>query len=124
MSDLCGKIFGQLVVVKQGPAYISPKGYATEKYLCMCACGKITVVRKDRLEKGTTTSCGCKKHGDNISCMKWCAFSPYGVECTELKCESCGWNPFNNDLREKRIMKLMRKDGTDECEVYTADENS
>lgn len=126
MSELCGKIIGQLVVVKEAPPYISPKGYRTEKYLCMCACGKITVVRKDRLEKETTTSCGCKRTQDNIK-MKWCAFLPYGVECSELACTSCGWNPHNEALREKRIKKIKIKagldyDNTDETEP--AAENS
>lgn len=113
MTDLCGKTFGRLVVVKRVADYVSSNGHSKARYFCLCACGKTTVIRGDRLTSGATTSCGCKKTQDDVKTAN-CAFHPFSVDCSELKCDSCGWNPFNNDLREKRIMKLLRKDGTDE----------
>ena len=48
--DLTGKKFGQLTV----------KGYqGGKKWLCMCDCGRETVVFGFNLKSGHTTSCGC-----------------------------------------------------------------
>lgn len=39
--------------------------------------------------------------------MKVCIYLPKSVFCSELKCEKCGWNPRNKELREKRIEKVL-----------------
>ena len=58
--DLSGQKIGQLTVLER--AANSPR---TEKHrprtqwLCVCDCGKKTVIRSDHLVDGTTLSCGC-----------------------------------------------------------------
>lgn len=53
-SDLTGKKFGKLTVIKQN-------GYKGNKmaWLCKCDCGNFTTVSTDSLNSGQTQSCGC-----------------------------------------------------------------
>lgn len=125
MNEMCGKIFGRLVVVNRVDDYIDLRGHRRVRYLCLCSCGNTTVVRKDKLISGNTTSCGCKKNPDKGGVAN-CAFHPIAVDCTELNCDKCGWNPFNTKLRAERIKKVMIKAGRDydkpdETEPETAD---
>lgn len=53
-SDLIGKRFGKLVVIKQEPS----KDGRTQ-WLCDCDCGKQKVVSSNNLLTGDTKSCGC-----------------------------------------------------------------
>ena len=56
-TDLTGKIFGRLTVIKQ---VSNPyKGDHHACWLCKCSCGKETVVPSNSLLKGNTSSCGC-----------------------------------------------------------------
>jgi len=55
--DLTGQIFGGLIVVRQ---------YGKSKdgrilWLCLCDCGKNTVVQGGNLKNGNTKSCGCQE---------------------------------------------------------------
>jgi len=51
--DIIGKRFGRLVVLK----YIKTKKEST--WECLCDCGNTKVIAQSKLQKGTTTSCGC-----------------------------------------------------------------
>lgn len=53
--DLTGQKFGRLTVIKRAG---STKNRVTE-WLCRCDCGNEKVIRADRLQRGTTQSCGC-----------------------------------------------------------------
>lgn len=55
LVDLTGQRFGRLTVIER--ANTNEKGNA--KWLCICDCGKETVVLSKLLRKGTTKSCGC-----------------------------------------------------------------
>ena len=57
--DLTGQKFGKLAVVKKADDYVSAKGYHEIQWLCICDCGKETIVRGSSLRKGNTSSCGC-----------------------------------------------------------------
>lgn len=60
-SDLTGKTFDRLTVIKQADDYISPQGIHYAQWLCECAClnrNTIVVLGND-LKNGKTTSCGC-----------------------------------------------------------------
>lgn len=59
--DLTNREFGRLKVISRAEDYISPKGYSAVNWLCLCRCGKTTVVRGCNLKSGATTSCGCKR---------------------------------------------------------------
>jgi hypothetical protein len=51
MVDLSGKKFGRLTVVARvGPPL---------RWVCVCNCGSVTVVRPSSLTSGSTRSCGC-----------------------------------------------------------------
>mgnify|MGYP007038196624 CR=1 FL=1 len=54
VHDLTGKRFGKLTVLKK----VNNHGHGIE-WLCLCDCGKQTIVRSDGLVTGHTTSCGC-----------------------------------------------------------------
>jgi len=62
--DLEGKIFGSLRAIHE----VWSEKSATRKCLCVCSCGKISIVQIGNLKSGHTKSCGCKqapfKHGD------------------------------------------------------------
>lgn len=54
MKDLTGQTFGRLTVVRPIPA--RPR----TKWLCVCSCGRETVVNSaSHLTSGNTKSCGC-----------------------------------------------------------------
>ena len=54
LIDLTGKRFGLLTVIERTPD--SPKN---PKWLCVCDCGKESVVWGGNLRRGLTKSCGC-----------------------------------------------------------------
>lgn len=59
--DLTGREFGKLKVINRTDDYVSPKGYSAVNWLCICQCGKSTIVRGCNLKSGATTSCGCER---------------------------------------------------------------
>lgn len=56
-SDLSGKRFGLLTVVK--PTGEVRNNYI--EYLCRCACGTVALVNGAELRRGGSKSCGCLK---------------------------------------------------------------
>ena len=62
LSDLAGKRFGKLVVLKH-----SHKNERNEHHwLCRCDCGNQSIVRGANLRTGHTVSCGNKKIHSNL----------------------------------------------------------
>lgn len=66
--DLTGQKFGLLTVIERD---VSSKGGGT-KWLCVCDCGKKTVVTASNLKSGRTKSCGCicsirRRKGNNYT---------------------------------------------------------
>lgn len=57
-KDLTGQRFGYLTVLQRLPK-AKPKERA--KYVCLCDCGKKTVVQASNLTTGSIKSCGCKR---------------------------------------------------------------
>ena len=55
-TDMLGKVFGKLTVIKTYDYYNSHY-----RYICKCKCGNESVVSGDNLRRGRTTSCGCNK---------------------------------------------------------------
>ena len=58
-SDLSGMNFGHLTVIGRGETYISPQGYKSPTWRCLCDCGNTLTVRGTSLRNGSTKSCGC-----------------------------------------------------------------
>jgi hypothetical protein len=58
-TDLTGKRYGRLVVIKLDHSQKLPCGKIERHYLCKCNCGNYKVVRACTLRNGNTTSCGC-----------------------------------------------------------------
>ena len=77
-TDLIGKVFDRLTVMKIGPDYVPlqgmRKGQKHTRYYCDCTCGtRNKLVRRDALLKGTTRSCGCisrEKHNSSVRAMR------------------------------------------------------
>ena len=114
-KDLSGLKFGKLLVVAPAEDYVMPSGKHMKRWVCTCECGQIKVVRASFLLNGQTQSCGCAKgRKPDEDKIEACVFHPEYIDCTKLNCEKCGWYPDNEGLRKRRIMKLKRKDGTDE----------
>lgn len=113
-KDISGVKFGSLLAVKPAPDYVKPNGKHITQWLCVCECGNTVVARQSNLLSGHSQSCGCARKRKPGKGIKYCVYHPTAVDCTRLECEKCGWNPHNNELRNKRIAKLKRKDGTDE----------
>jgi hypothetical protein len=57
-QDLTGQRFGDLLVLRRAPDYISPTGKKTVRWECLCEnCGRKTVMLRNTLK--AATSCGC-----------------------------------------------------------------
>lgn len=57
--DLRGQRFGRLRVIElDSSRELNSKRYRT-KWICVCDCGKETIVASDKLRSGHTKSCGC-----------------------------------------------------------------
>lgn len=65
MADLTGRRFNYLTVIEQ-----VDNRETHRKYLCLCDCGKETIVSKTKLIRGIVKSCGCqtqrKYNGHNL----------------------------------------------------------
>lgn len=59
-TNLLGKRFGQLLVIERSHQNGSGKTY----WICICSCGNITKTFGYMLKSGHTTSCGCRKRGN------------------------------------------------------------
>ena len=69
ITDMIGKKFGKLTVIKRSETYISPSGQKKVRWLCKCDCGKEIIVSSQDLKNGHTKSCGCinkKSIGDGL----------------------------------------------------------
>jgi hypothetical protein len=79
MIDLVGQKIGKLIVIKQTG---KNKG-GNYKWLCLCDCGKETVIRGGDLRNGHTKSCGCLKiekitiHGCSIKSKKFGTYTSW-----------------------------------------------
>lgn len=60
-EDITGIEFGYLTPKERVQDYITRGGFAYSQWLCQCRCGNYKVVPANRLKRGTTQSCGCKK---------------------------------------------------------------
>jgi len=58
--QIAGREFGMLTPA--WPVGKTPRGMLV--WLCICRCGKLTLVRYGNLQSGHTTSCGCQKKGN------------------------------------------------------------
>lgn len=58
-ENLCGKNFGELTVIK-----FVPTNNRRSYWLCLCSCGKETMVYSGHLKSGHTLSCGSDIHRD------------------------------------------------------------
>lgn len=61
-KQFVGRVFGQLHVLAEVEAYISPSGYRDRQFQCLCECGSRPVVRSASLRRGLG-SCGCSRPG-------------------------------------------------------------
>lgn len=61
LIDLTGQRFGHLKVIQRGENKIYPSGAIVVKWVCICDCGKVTLVTAEALRKGRTRSCGCSR---------------------------------------------------------------
>lgn len=60
-KDLTGIKFGRLKVLCQSEDYVKPNGEHNSKWFCKCDCGEEVYVMGNNLNRGTSTSCGCKQ---------------------------------------------------------------
>ena len=58
--DLTGHTYGRLLVLSRHPERTKA---GKIQWICRCACGTVTVVRRNNLRSGNTASCGCLFRG-------------------------------------------------------------
>ena len=58
-SDLVGKKFGKLTVIKWLPTNERDPKYKNYPYLCLCECGNYIQAKANALTSGNKVSCGC-----------------------------------------------------------------
>ena len=59
-SDLTGRRFGRLLVVKWVDTNITPSNkYGQFRWECLCDCGKTVILQDRSLLRGSSVSCGC-----------------------------------------------------------------
>lgn len=69
LSDMIGRKFGKLTVVKRESNHITPSRQKKAMWLCVCDCGNETIVSSQDLKDGHTKSCGClptKQRGSGL----------------------------------------------------------
>jgi len=59
LIDLTDLVFGRLTVISRAGRDKNRQA----QWLCRCVCGNNIITRTDHLKSGSTTSCGCSKHG-------------------------------------------------------------
>jgi hypothetical protein len=57
-SDLSGRVFGHLTVLRRAPPQGKTRASCVE---CRCICGAVTIARTANLLSGNTKSCGCRR---------------------------------------------------------------
>lgn len=57
--SLIGKTFGRLKVISDGPTKIQPGGGRYGTSICLCQCGRKSIVANGSLNAGRINSCGC-----------------------------------------------------------------
>jgi len=65
LFDLIGERFGKLTVKAQAETRNQRR-----HWLCLCDCGKETIVKTSDLTSGNTKSCGCQKYSSSIANLK------------------------------------------------------
>ena len=58
-TDMLGKTFGRLTVLRFGSGVLELDGTNVSTFICTCECGEEVEVRSNDVRRGTTTSCGC-----------------------------------------------------------------
>lgn len=76
VEDLTGQKFNHLLVIKRVDNVDNGVHVA---WLCLCDCGRYTIVRSTQLKKGATQSCGCGKFSINSEKVSKC-LEMYGIE--------------------------------------------
>ncbi len=54
-----GQRYGKLTVIAPYDPHIQKNGCRLARWLCLCVCGKETIVQQKSLRSGNTKSCGC-----------------------------------------------------------------
>jgi len=78
--DLSGQNFGKLTVLLETRSRLKRK-----EWKCECSCGNYTWVPTDRLNSGSTTSCGCRKKEAGLeNCKKHGIKPTHGMSNTRI----------------------------------------
>jgi len=86
--NLIGKRFGKLFVLSKSPN----DKWGNNRWLCLCDCTNIKIIRGDSLLSKTARSCGCSriKHGHNKRNKRsktYAAWTHMNQRCFDIKCK-------------------------------------
>jgi hypothetical protein len=135
-SDMSGKTFGRLTVVKRSQRMKDNSGTTRDYWHCICSCGnkEMVEIQGKHLRSGTTESCGCivKKHGmrDSIEYSTWRSMRKRCLDLNNKQYDRYGgrgikicdrWNKFENFYADMgdRPSKLHSIDRIDNDGDYT-----
>lgn len=68
-SDLLGRRYGRLMVVKRAPSLHRAGGRVLAAWDCRCDCGTVRVVPGQELSRGSVRSCGCLRRA--LAMERW-----------------------------------------------------
>lgn len=100
-KDLTGCVFGRLTVIKRAEDYVF-NGGKEPQWLCLCSCGKQTVVKGSSLRSGKTQSCGCYGHERAADAAKKACkkYNDYEVQEDYVIMYTTKGEPFFVDLED------------------------
>lgn len=121
-ADFKGLKFGKLTVLD----FYGVDKFGQSEWLCECECGNKTVVKMNNLKRGTTTSCGCRKHkrfSEDLTGKRFGRLLVIGFDHTGEKGHSY-WN-CECDCGEKAIVRRdqLLSGHTTSCGCYVSDVN-
>ena len=61
LTDLTGRVFGELTVIGIGPTKRIRCGRAVRHWMCKCKCGNVKEIMGENLLSGMSKACGCKR---------------------------------------------------------------
>lgn len=66
LKNIVGNRYNDLTVLMRAEDYLSPSGYRSPRWICLCVCGKEHTVVGSSLKSGAIKSCGCSQKEKHI----------------------------------------------------------
>lgn len=102
-EQLIGQRYSRLLLLDEVEPDVYPNGEKKRNFLCLCDCGKKTVVRMSDMKSGRTQSCGCLNI-EKIALVKY----KHGLHGNELYCR---WKNMKRRCYDKKAPNYINYGG-------------